>query len=69
MKVTQPSSNPTNKLAAATIGAAVAEVLRVVVGHIWPDFADPSMWTALSPIIVFAFGWFTSDHANMVVKL
>jgi hypothetical protein len=69
MKVSQPTNNPTNKLAAATVGAAVAEVTRVVVGHMWPDFADPAMWTALTPLIVFGFGWFMSDAPNMVVKL
>lgn len=65
--VNQPSVNPTNKLSAAVVGAAVVEVARAVAAHFFPDFAQPELWTALSPVIVFACGWFVSDAPNVVV--
>ena len=65
--VNQPSVNPTNKLSAAVIGVAIVEVARALLGHFAPDFAQPELWTALSPVIVFLCGWFVPDAPNIVV--
>ena len=65
--INQPSANPTNKLSAAVIGAAVTEVSRALLGHFMPEFSEPALWTALSPIIVFLCGWFVPDAPNIVV--
>lgn len=65
--VNQPSRNPTNKLTAAVVGSAVVEVLRALANHFFPDFAQPELWTALAPVIVFGCGWFISDAPNVVV--
>lgn len=65
--ISQPSANPTNKLTAATIGIALVEVLRTALASFAPEWSDPAMWTALSPIVVFACGWFISDAPNIVV--
>ena len=65
--VNQPTINPTNKLTAATIGIAVVEVMRVVVGNLAPEWSDQALWPALSPIIVFACGWFVKDEPNVMV--
>ena len=65
--ISQPSANPTNKLTSATIGIAIVEVLRTALATFAPEWSDTAMWTALSPIVVFACGWFISDAPNIVV--
>jgi hypothetical protein len=65
--VNQPSVNPTNKLSAAVVGAAVVEVARALLNHFAPDFAQPELWTALTPVIIFFCGWFVPDAPNVVV--
>lgn len=67
--VAQPSNNPTNKLTAAVVGAAVVEVFRALLNHYAPDFGQPELWTALSPVIVFLCGWFIPDAPNVVVVM
>lgn len=63
--VKQPTNNPTNKLTAAVVGVAVVEVIRVFLANTFPGWADPSMWAALTPIVVFACGWFVKDRPNV----
>lgn len=65
--VVQPSLNPTNKLTAAVVGVAITEVARTLLANLAPGWSDPAMWTALSPIIVFACGWFVKDAPNVPV--
>lgn len=67
--VTQPSANPTRKLSAAVVGSAVVEVCRALLTHFAPDFAQPELWTALSPVVIFMCGWFISDAPNVVVVM
>lgn len=67
--ISQPSANPTNKLTAAVIGVAVVEVSRTALANFAPGWSDPAMWTALSPVIVFACGWFVPDNPNIVVHI
>lgn len=69
LTISQPTINPTNKLTAATIGIAVVEVLRVALQNFAPEWSDPTMWTALSPVIVFACGWFIKDAPNVSVEV
>ncbi len=68
-KIVQATPNPTRKLTAAVIGVAVCEVARTALSNFAPGWSDPAMWTALSPVIVFACGWFVKDEANMVVNV
>ena len=65
--VTQGSNNPTNKLTAAVVGVAIVEVARTALANFAPGWSDPAMWTALSPVIVFACGWFVPDAPNIMV--
>ena len=66
--VNQPTLNPTRKLTAAVIAAAVTELTRVMLNQLAPGVFDPAFWTAMSPIIVFAVGWFVKDEPNVVVE-
>lgn len=67
--VTQPHPyNPTNKLTAAAITSAFTELSRVVIIHTVPTYYDPALWAALSPMLVFAVGWFTRDYPNLFAK-
>lgn len=65
--VNQVSQNPTNKLSAAVIAAAVVSLSRAVTSHFWPEFADQSLWDALLPIAVYLAGYFVRDEATVVV--
>jgi hypothetical protein len=67
--VHQPSANPTRKLSAAVIGIAIVEVARTALTNFAPEWSEPSMWTALSPVIVFACGWFVKDEPNISVTV
>jgi hypothetical protein len=62
--VSQPTYNPTNKLTAAVIGVALVEVTRTALSNFAPGWSDPGMWSALSPVVVFACGWFVKDRPN-----
>lgn len=67
--VIQPTINPTNKLTASVIAIAVIEIARVLVKNFLPGFDDAGLWTALSPIAVFAIGYFIKDEPNVVVNV
>lgn len=64
MKVDQPSLKPTNKLSAAVVVSLAMELSRVVVSAVWPDFYDPNLWIAITPIAVIAVGYFIKDDLN-----
>jgi hypothetical protein len=64
MTVNQPTAKPTNKVAAATIAAGVAEVSRLIIQNIWPEWYDAGTWAALTPVLVLALGYFVKDEAN-----
>lgn len=63
--VSQPSLNPTNKLSAATIAAAVVALAQAIVVKNWPEFSDPQIWAAAYPLSVLVAGWFTPDKPNV----
>ena len=65
--INQPSSNPTNKLTAAIIGAAGISVLRVVVRVKFPEWADDAMFDSLTPLVIGMAGWYTPDRPNITV--
>lgn len=65
--VTQPTNNPTRKLTSAVVGVAAVEVIRTGLANFAPGWSDPAMWTALSPIIVFACGWLIKDEPTVIV--
>ena len=65
--VNQPTINPTNKLTASVVAVAVIELARVLVHNFWPGFDDAGLWTALSPVAVFAIGYFIKDEATVVL--
>ena len=65
--VSQPDSNPTNKLTAATIGAALVSVSGLIMRNLLPEWYDPEVWMNLMPIVVFALGWFVKDRPTVLV--
>lgn len=65
--INQPSANPTNKLTAAVVAAAVVSLARAISSHFWPEFADQSLWDALLPIAVYLSGYLIKDSPNVVV--
>lgn len=65
--INQPTVNPTNKLTASVTAVAVIEILRILTQNFWPGFNDAGLWTALTPIAVFAIGYFIKDNATVVL--
>ena len=65
--VNQPSSQPTNKLTAATLGAALVPALGLVIQNLWPSWYDPTVLMGLTPIVVYLLGYFIKDEPNITV--
>lgn len=65
--VKQPSYNPTNKLTAAVLGAAVVEIAQIALANLAPTWTTPALWNALTPVIILACGWFVPDRPNIMV--
>jgi len=73
--INQPSSQPTNKVAAATAATAgwaiIVSVGSLTLKNLYPAWYDPDMIIAVSSgvptILVFLSGWFTKDKPNVVV--
>ncbi|WP_026380591.1 hypothetical protein [Afifella pfennigii] len=63
--VSQPDAIPTNKLSAATLTAAIAAVLEIVVTRYFPHYADPTIWAPLGPVLAFVVGYFVKDRPNV----
>jgi predicted regulator of Ras-like GTPase activity (Roadblock/LC7/MglB family) len=62
--INQPSINPTRKLTAATIAAAVVSVSGLIVRNTFPTWYDDEVWSAMTPIVIFAVGYFVKDLPN-----
>jgi predicted anti-sigma-YlaC factor YlaD len=62
--VDQPTANPTRKLSAAVIASAVLQVSGLIVRNLWPTYYDDAVWAALSPVVIFAVGYFVKDLPN-----
>lgn len=67
--VKQPSVNPTNKLSAATVAAAVVSTTGLILRNVFPEWYDPEVMTAILPIAVWAAGFLTPDEPNVVVNV
>ena len=65
--ITQPSINPTRKLTAATLASAVISVVGLVLRNLAPEWYDPAVLLAVTPVVAFAFGWFVKDNPNVVI--
>lgn len=63
--VNQPTLNPTRKLTAATIAAAAVSVSGLIVRNLAPEWYDAEVWAAMTPIVIFAVGYFVKDRPNV----
>ena len=70
--VNQPTSKPTRKMLAFSIGLAIGKGIEIAVTSYWPALDDPTIWAPL-PILVefvapavvgFLAGWQTKDEDN-----
>lgn len=68
-RVLQSDSNPTRKLTAAMIAAAGLEIVKVLIRVNFPEYDQPELWSALSPLVIGIAGWFTTDDANVRVTV
>lgn len=66
--VVQPTANPTRKLSAAVIGAAFMAVAGLIVKNAAPDWYDPDVFAAITPIVIFALGYYVRDRPNVVIE-
>lgn len=62
--INQPSINPTRKLTAATVGAALVSVSGLVLRNLVPDWYDAEVMMAITPIVVFGLGYLIRDLPN-----
>lgn len=65
--VNHPSSNPTAKLTAATIAGAAMSVIGLILRNKFPEWYDPEVLLALSPVAAYAAGWLVRDRPNITV--
>lgn len=65
--VDQPTANPTNKLTAATLAGAAMAIISLILRNKLPEWYDPDVMVALSPVVAFLAGYLIRDHATTVV--
>lgn len=65
--INQPSSQPTNKLTAATLAAALVPAIGLFVRNLFPEWYDPEVIVGMTPVMVFLIGYFVKDEPNIVV--
>jgi hypothetical protein len=65
--VNQASANPTNKLSAATVAAALMGLLGLALRNLAPQWYDQEVLVGLLPVVVYAAGWFIKDAPNITV--
>lgn len=63
--VNQLSALPTNKLTAATLGAAALSVSGLIVRNLAPEWYDADVWLSMTPLVVFALGYIVKDKPNV----
>lgn len=66
--VNQPNANPTRKLTAATVAAALVSFSGLIVRNLAPEWYDAEVWAAATPLVIFAAGWFISDRPNVPME-
>lgn len=67
--VAQQSANPTRKLTAATVGAALISGTGLVLKNVAPEWYDPQFLLDMSPIVIFGLGWFVKDRPNLHISV
>lgn len=65
--IDQPTANPTRKLSAAVIGAALMAVAGLGLRNLAPEWYDPTVLAAMTPVVIFGLGYFTKDAPNVEV--
>jgi hypothetical protein len=65
--ISQPTSNPTNKLTSAVLATAAVAVLKAVINFFFPDFGSEEMWLALMPVAAYVAGYVIKDAPNIEV--
>lgn len=65
--VNQPSSQPTNKLTAATLAAAIMPAFGLVLHNLWPQWYDPEVVMGMTPVLVYLLGYLIKDAPNITV--
>lgn len=65
----QPSSQPTNKLTAATLAAALVPAAGLILRNVFPEWYDPDVMVGMTPIFVFLLGYLVKDAPNIVVTM
>lgn len=65
--VNQPSSQPTNKLTAATLGAALVPALGLILRNAFPNWYDPDVLLGMTPIVVYLLGYLIKDDPNITI--
>lgn len=65
----QPTSNPTNKLTAATIAASIMGIVGLILRNMAPDWYDPAVLATMLPLVVYGTGWMIPDSPNIVVNI
>ena len=63
--INQPSSQPTNKLTAATLAAAIIPAWGLIMRNLAPDWYDPELMLAMTPIVVYLCGYLIKDEPNV----
>lgn len=66
--VNQPNMNPTNKLGAAVAAAALMSVINWLLEAFLPHLPNEDLISGLTPLVVFAAGWFVKDAPTVAVK-
>jgi hypothetical protein len=66
--VVQPTANPTRKLSGAVIGAAIMAVAGLGLRNLAPEWYDPTVLAAMTPVVIFAIGYFVKDAPNVEVN-
>lgn len=67
--VNQPSVNPTNKLSAAVVASAAIGVVGLILRNKFPEWYDPEVMLAVTPVVVWAGGFVIRDKPNVVVNV
>lgn len=67
--VNQPSSQPTNKLTAATLAAALIPAIGLIMRNLWPDWYDADVLMGTTPVLVYLLGYLIKDEPNIVATI
>jgi hypothetical protein len=60
----QPTAVPTRKLTAATVAAALLSLAQLLATNLAPQWYDPELWVAMTPLVTFLAGYLVRDLPN-----